>query len=213
MREAETSSQDRASCACTSVAYHTTAVWSSTVHAQRLVRSHGLFTKKVLYRSSSLWQFVSNSAKLEEPTQQPQQQLPWTGTERQPPPWTDELAEMSRHIYTRHGASDGLQKVKCRVIGDTVHAVLGLWLDSPTVVNNNKNTGLLNPTEVMCVTFMYLGLSWEVSVGQQSVLHCTKMGETFSMGLPSESWLQGKKNISFYPWVMLSKYFLIDRLQ
>ncbi|XP_068184947.1 voltage-dependent L-type calcium channel subunit beta-4a isoform X2 [Antennarius striatus] len=30
--------------------------------------------------------------------------------ERQPPPWTDELAEMSRHIYTRHGIGDGLQK-------------------------------------------------------------------------------------------------------
>lgn len=136
MREAETSSQDRASCACTSVAYHTTAVWSSTVHAQRLVRSHGLFTKKVLYRivTHLCWRCVSNSAELEEPTQQPQQQLPWTGTERQPPPWTDELAEMSRHIYTRHGASDGLQKVKYRVIGDTLYAVLGPWLDSPTAV-------------------------------------------------------------------------------
>lgn len=38
-----------------------------------------------------------------------QQELQWSGVERQPPPWTDELAEMSRHIYTRHGI-DGLQK-------------------------------------------------------------------------------------------------------
>ncbi|KAG7276431.1 hypothetical protein CRUP_007491 [Coryphaenoides rupestris] len=44
------------------------------------------------------------------PQQPPQQQQPeqqhqfqWSGTERQPPPWTDELAEMSRHIYTRPG--------------------------------------------------------------------------------------------------------------
>lgn len=35
----------------------------------------------------------------------------WSGgNERQPPPWTDELAEMSRHIYTRHGIGEGLQK-------------------------------------------------------------------------------------------------------
>ena len=40
----------------------------------------------------------------------PEQQFQWSGTERQPPPWTDELAEMSRHIYTRHGIGDGLQK-------------------------------------------------------------------------------------------------------
>ncbi|TKS67789.1 Voltage-dependent L-type calcium channel subunit beta-4 [Collichthys lucidus] len=40
-----------------------------------------------------------------------QQQFQWSGAERQPPPWTDELAEMSRHIYTRHGiGGDGLQK-------------------------------------------------------------------------------------------------------
>ncbi|MED6257159.1 hypothetical protein ATANTOWER_013035 [Ataeniobius toweri] len=44
------------------------------------------------------------------PEEQPQRQFQWSGAERQPPPWTDELAEMSRHIYTRHGIGDGLQK-------------------------------------------------------------------------------------------------------
>ncbi|XP_035995638.1 voltage-dependent L-type calcium channel subunit beta-4a [Fundulus heteroclitus] len=45
------------------------------------------------------------------PPEQPQpQQFQWSGAERQPPPWTDELAEMSRHIYTRHGIGEGLQK-------------------------------------------------------------------------------------------------------
>ncbi|XP_035459495.2 voltage-dependent L-type calcium channel subunit beta-4a isoform X4 [Scophthalmus maximus] len=39
-----------------------------------------------------------------------QHQFQWSGAERQPPPWTDELADMSRHIYTRHGVGDGLQK-------------------------------------------------------------------------------------------------------
>lgn len=39
----------------------------------------------------------------------------WSGTERQPPPWTDELAEMSRHIYTRHGIGEALQKPVCQV--------------------------------------------------------------------------------------------------
>ncbi|XP_061548941.1 voltage-dependent L-type calcium channel subunit beta-4a isoform X3 [Phycodurus eques] len=34
----------------------------------------------------------------------------WGGAERQPPPWTDELAGMSRHIYGRHGPADGAQK-------------------------------------------------------------------------------------------------------
>ena len=43
------------------------------------------------------------------PTAEPQQ-FQWSGAERHPPPWTDELAEMSRHIYTRHGIGDGLQK-------------------------------------------------------------------------------------------------------
>ncbi|KAI4902578.1 hypothetical protein NFI96_033936 [Prochilodus magdalenae] len=49
------------------------------------------------------------SAKLEQTVHYPPQ-CQWTGTERQPPPWTDELAEMSRHIYTRHGIGDGAQK-------------------------------------------------------------------------------------------------------
>ncbi|KAM8854861.1 voltage-dependent L-type calcium channel subunit beta-4a isoform 2-T2 [Spinachia spinachia] len=40
-----------------------------------------------------------------------QHPVPWSGgTERQPPAWSDELAEMSRHIYSRHGAGDGTQK-------------------------------------------------------------------------------------------------------
>ncbi|MCI4378359.1 hypothetical protein PGIGA_G00214990 [Pangasianodon gigas] len=33
-----------------------------------------------------------------------------SGRERQPPPWSDELAQMSRHIYTRHGTNDGASK-------------------------------------------------------------------------------------------------------
>ena len=57
---------------------------------------------------------ASPAAKLEQtvhcPPQGQQQQFQWTGTERQPPPWTDELAEMSRHIYTRQGIAEGPQK-------------------------------------------------------------------------------------------------------
>ncbi|KAI4798465.1 hypothetical protein KUCAC02_022034, partial [Chaenocephalus aceratus] len=54
-------------------------------------------------------------AKLEAAVHRPppppeQQHFQWGGTERQPPPWTDELAEMSRHIYTRHGIGEGMQK-------------------------------------------------------------------------------------------------------
>lgn len=52
-------------------------------------------------------------AKLEPAERCPQ----WSGTERQPPPWTDELAEMSRHIYTRHGIGEALQKPVCQVGG------------------------------------------------------------------------------------------------
>ncbi|XP_036428698.1 voltage-dependent L-type calcium channel subunit beta-4a [Colossoma macropomum] len=48
-------------------------------------------------------------AKLEQTVHYPPQ-CQWAGTERQPPPWTDELAEMSRHIYTRHGIGEGVQK-------------------------------------------------------------------------------------------------------
>ncbi|KAG7331230.1 hypothetical protein KOW79_005199 [Hemibagrus wyckioides] len=33
-----------------------------------------------------------------------------SGRERQPPPWSDELAQMSRHIYTRHRTNDGASK-------------------------------------------------------------------------------------------------------
>lgn len=54
-------------------------------------------------------QASDNTAKLEQTVQYPPP-TQWTGTERQPPPWTDELAEMSRHIYTRHGIGDGVQK-------------------------------------------------------------------------------------------------------
>lgn len=44
----------------------------------------------------------------------------WSGTERPPPPWTDELAEMSRHIYTRHGIGEALQKPVCQVGEESV---------------------------------------------------------------------------------------------
>lgn len=67
--------------------------------------------------SSPLLSWSGTGAKLEPAVpcpppeqQQQQQQFQWSGTERQPPPWTDELAEMSRHIYTRHGIGEGLQK-------------------------------------------------------------------------------------------------------
>lgn len=53
---------------------------------------------------------ADTAAKLEQTLQYPPPPSQWTGTERQPPPWTDELAEMSRHIYTRHGIGDGVQK-------------------------------------------------------------------------------------------------------
>ncbi|XP_061648664.1 voltage-dependent L-type calcium channel subunit beta-4a isoform X2 [Phyllopteryx taeniolatus] len=43
----------------------------------------------------------------------------WGGAERQPPPWTDELAGMSRHIYGRHGPADGAQKSAFQVNGGT----------------------------------------------------------------------------------------------
>lgn len=63
---------------------------------------------------SPLLSWSGTGAKLEPavpcPPPEQQQQFQWSGTERQPPPWTDELAEMSRHIYTRHGIGEGLQK-------------------------------------------------------------------------------------------------------
>ncbi|KAK3543826.1 hypothetical protein QTP70_030087, partial [Hemibagrus guttatus] len=38
-----------------------------------------------------------------------------SGIERQPPPWSDELAQMSRHIYTRHGTNDGASKAAFQI--------------------------------------------------------------------------------------------------
>lgn len=75
-----------------------------------------------LHDSFSETQADDFCAKLEPSVQYPPQ-YQWTGTERQPPPWTDELAEMSRHIYTRHGIGDGAQKPVFQVKADEVGSV------------------------------------------------------------------------------------------
>lgn len=73
--------------------------------------------------------------------QQQQQQSQWSGAERQPPPWTDELAEMSRHIYTRHGIGDGLQKPVFQVRKQIAEALFFSWTHTniPSNMNNNNN--------------------------------------------------------------------------
>lgn len=83
---------------------------------------------------------ADTAAKLEQTVHYPPPSSQWTGTERQPPPWTDELAEMSRHIYTRHGISDGVQKpifqvrtrekVITRWESATTHTVLFVFIGS-----------------------------------------------------------------------------------
>lgn len=47
-----------------------------------------------------------------------------SGRERQPPPWSDELAQMSRHIYTRHGTNDGAAKAVFQVKEDRLYGAL-----------------------------------------------------------------------------------------
>lgn len=92
--------------------------WSSSADFPRFASAaetdHSEITSSLL--SSAVLKWVRPWVELEPAERCPQ----WSGTERQPPPWTDELAEMSRHIYTRHGIGEALQKPVCQVGGKKV---------------------------------------------------------------------------------------------